>query len=93
MVASLESLALRREDLFLWIKLTLTALSKAEKTADKFLVLGLFLAAFTNFFTTSILALFLAALTLSFLTFFMADLIIGIIFVTTTRSRRRRVDL
>lgn len=61
----------------LWIRLTLTALSKAEKTADKFFASGLFRAVFRSFLTTFVLALFRAVLVLSFLTFLMADLMIG----------------
>lgn len=75
--ASLERRDLSLAALLLWIRLTLTALSKAEKTADKFLVLGLFRAVFRSFLTTFVLALFRAVLVLSFLTFLIADLMIG----------------
>lgn len=64
--------------LFLWMRFTLTALSKAEKAWVKFLTSGFFLAFLTSFLSTVSLALFLAVRTLSFLTFLIADLMIGI---------------
>lgn len=75
---SLESLDFNLEDLFLWIKLTLAALSRAEKAAVRLLALGFFRASLTSLFKTFSRLVLRAVLVLSFLTFLRADFIMGI---------------
>lgn len=75
----LDNLDFNLAALFLWINLTLAALSKLEKTACKSLGDLLVRAFLTADFKLSSLFLFLAVLTLSFLTFFIADLMIGMV--------------
>lgn len=75
---SLDNLDFNLEDLFLWIKFTLAALSRAEKAADKLLALGFFLASLTSLLTILSRLAFLPVRVLSFRTFLIADLIIGI---------------
>ena len=83
----LESLDFNLLALFLWIKLVLAALSRAEKTADKFLADLAALAFFIKALKVSSRFLLRAVLNLSFLTFFIADLIIGISLLrASTRS-------
>ena len=80
---SLDNLDFRRAALFLCIKLVLDALSRAEKTADRFLVLGFFLVILISFFKALDFTAFLAVLFLSFLTFFIADFMIGMSAILT----------
>lgn len=77
-ISNLANLDFNLEALFLCIRFTLAALSKAEKMVDKFLALGVFLAVFSAFFKADSLLLLRAVLILSFLTFLIADFIIGI---------------
>ena len=73
----LDNLDFNLEAFLGWINLTLAALSKAEKTACKFLADLVVLAFLIKESSLDSLCLFLAALILSFLTFLIADRMIG----------------
>lgn len=75
--APFDNLAFNLLALFLWIKLVLAALSKAEYTADKLSGLWELRAFLIRLFKFSFLTLFRAVLTRSFLSFFIALLISG----------------
>jgi hypothetical protein len=67
--------------LFLWIKLTLTALSRAENADDRLVASGMRLACLMTLRIAVSLVLLRAVLVLSFRTFLIADFISGIILV------------
>lgn len=66
-----------------WIKCTLAALSKAEKTAFKFVAVFSRRAFLIKAFKAISRFLFRAVLSLSFLTFLMADLMSGMLSMVT----------
>ena len=78
-VPPLDSLDFNLEALFLWIKLTLTALSSAEKTILRFSSDFSFLVFLIKDFKFNSRFLLRVVLTLSFLTFLIADLSNGIL--------------
>lgn len=82
-LTSLESRDFKREALLWWIRLTLAALSKAEKAACKFLATGFLRVVLINFFKTTSRFRFRAVLILSFLTFFNADFMMGMVGMVT----------
>ncbi len=74
---NLDNLDLSRADLFGWMSFTFAALSRAEKTACKFLGELSLLAFLIKVFRALPRDLFRAVLTRSFLIFFMAERNIG----------------
>lgn len=80
---NLESLDLSLEALFLWIKFTLAALSKAEKTFCKAEGDFWIRAFLTKFLSSSFFFKFLLVRTLSLCIFFMAEATIGILVMVT----------
>lgn len=77
-ISNLASLDFNLEARFLWINLTLAALSKALETACKFFGLGFLLASLSNFLRLDSLRLLRAVRVLSLRIFLIADFIIGI---------------
>ena len=78
------------EALFLWIKFTLTALSKAEKALLSAAGVLSFLAFLTKVFKTAPRFSLRAVLFLSFLTFLIADLMIGMFGMVTYQLHLRK---
>jgi len=76
---NLDNLDFNLEALFLWIRLTFTDLSKAEKADVKFLAEGVRLVSLMIFFKDVSRFLLRIVLILSFLTFLIALFMIGIV--------------
>ena len=77
---SLDSLLFKRDALFRWMKLVLTALSSTLSRLAKFSVLGIRRIFLTTILIASFFSLLCAVRVLSLRIFFFADLIIGIVF-------------
>lgn len=88
-----DNLDFNLEALFLWIRFTLVALSKAEKTACKSFVALLVLTFLIADFKASSRFLLRAVRVLSFRTFLIADRMIGMLGIVSQASIIKQVYL